>query len=895
MKIITGIGLDKRRPNKIKEQLGEITCGEFELIELLEFRAGIYQQKMAFSKRIITYLNALKVCDNGNRFYSKSLKVDPIACAETLIYWRDWAIMHGWLNEGKSRSRGRLADLEIVENSLQGSLFSIGERIYNLFDQIDLICKSISEIKLLNNLDEWPQLYRTLFAKLADVGIHILEKAIPITTCASEHTDLGKLQREFLKDDIKTIELNNDGSINIFQANNTQVAASCCARLANLDSLIIADNQLHSLDVSSVVINGMSTGVGETSSTRAANQLLLLILQCAWKTPSADVVLQYLTLPFGKFKKLRQSLARTFRDKPGINSRHWKKIIEDYIQSKCNADSNIKPDILTVLINDWLPISLNDSDKSMPTHLVIELCKRVTDYWRSFLYAKEDQATDLTINTAYQIAIEAAEALKTWGDEKIDCDQLNRLVSMFRDMGQTTWQRNREVTNIDIVQNPEVVTLREGELQHLIWLNPKLSKLETIPPFSTEEFSGIPFAPDKKKQTKLQQYALTRAFLPILSTSKSITLIASDTQPDLFKLKISAILGSNEWPNLEASILTHEFKNLDCKEIQIISLPKPKRWLKVNSVITVPRTIESYSSLKMLVYKPYEYVFKYAAGIQEDPVHGFPLDARLKGILAHYIIEAWFNENPWMGSDIQKEHVTLWLNNRFETIIHECALPFAQPGKKIEQQSFKKIMHRALTNLLEILASAKIVRVTPELRLTHQTNDYLLEGTLDLFCERDNKQCAIIDMKWGSHKRYRDELKNGYPLQLATYAKIAESKENYKICDAAFFIINDATLLSTSGLIFSSQRVIQSSQNFSLDDIWQRFKKVLDWRMDQLRNGWVEITYGNAEDDEYSQPPEDSIPLFQKERSSDRSEKSYNKNYKQVDPWRNITGNVKEF
>lgn len=167
---------------------------------------------------------------------------------------------------------------------------------------------------------------------------------------------------------------------------------------------------------------------------------------------------------------------------------------------------------------------------------------------------------------------------------------------------------------------------------------------------------------------------------------------------------------------------------------------------------------------------------------------------------------------------------------------------------------------------------------------------------MDIFYEFADGRFAIIDMKWGSYTKYREELKEGRPLQLATYAHIAEGSDPRKLADAGYFIISRAELLCRHNLVFPTATAIEPDEPTSLQLTWQKLEKTLRWRIEQLKNGQIELTYGSAKPDSASQPPGDALDLIGMENEARKNKsRSYKATFKAVDIWRNLTGNTKEY
>ena len=894
MKIITGLGYDTRLPNCPVEFFGSKLCGEQGLIDELEFRAGLSKQSNAKAERVISYLKALKTANNGNRFYSASLETDPLSCAETLLYWRDWAILHGW-NHNERSSQGRLIDLAAVEPHFVKVSLGLGECIYRLLPLLDIIGTGVKEVILRSDRSSWPTLFQHLFDKMELAKIVITEDIIPLIPKAPAHTDLGKLQIALISGEIKPLELTNDGSLRFFNASSSQVAAQYVTQQPTAYNLIIAQKHHHSIEAAVGKMVDTSTGLGSLSFTRAPNYLLHLSLQCAWHTPSADSVLQYLTLPAGKFRRLRQKLARYFKDLPGHDAVHWQQVIDNYVAKELVENPDLDESSLRQSINKWLPISICDSDEVMEIECAIKISERIAGYWRALFASSTKIEYREIFLAAFDAADAAINALSNWPESNISKDQLSRLIGMTLELGQSRWSQQREVNSFDIIQSPEVVSLCTSKIDHLIWIDPTMPSYVSAPPFSIQELSSIPFAPTSEQQYSHHQFDLNRTYSALLSASESICLIAIDKAPNIFKLLLSELTGMKDWQNLEDAILKNQGVPISLRSVADTPFPGPARWWHIDKTKFDFRKKESFSSLSSLVLKPYEYALRYAAHISEGAIYSLVVDDRLKGILAHKVVETWLKEKTWDKKTFSRSAIENWLDETLPLLIRKIALPLAQPGMYVEYLDFKQKMLNAIDALFSALISAQVTTVYPELHLEHKSCIGQLEGTMDILCEFEQGDFAIIDMKWGSYDRYREELKAGRPLQLATYAHIAQGGRQGKLVDAGYFILSRSELLCSNKLIFSTATVVEPDNLSSLDYTWRQFEKTIQWRQNQFKKGYIELTQGSIPSDDRSLPPDDALPVLEIEKMHrDRRKNNYRKSFKITDPWRNLTGNIKE-
>lgn len=895
MKIIAGLGYDNRLPNHPPQLLGCQLCGEQGLISALELRAGIASPDSSQAARTVAYLKALKAADDGNRFYSQSLATDPMASAEALLAWRDWAILHGWKYDSRSASHDRMADLEAAEARFSQNGSSLGERIYALLPRLRLLSSSISDVELHHSRASWPPLYQHLFEQLEKAGVQLIEAPIVIQPQAPADSDLGKLQRALSDGSMDSLDLQQDGSVRLFSAASEELAAQYVIREANSESLIIAPNAHHCLETVITQLGGNHSGLGDLSNFRAPNQLLLLMLQCAWKTPSADALLQFLSLSAGRFQRLRRSLARRFRDLPGFDQEHWDKEINDFVAAELRDKPDLDEQALRSSAQEWLPICLCKSDEAMPIELAVSLTDRVANYWKALLSMTDQEQAKSIFAAAFSAADAVSQALREWPETDISKVQLNRLLSMTVSMGNSRFREIREVSQFDLINNAEVAPFRTIPVGHTLWINPSATHQSEAPPLSKQELSGIPLAPDPTQQSLLAQMALQRAHAPILAATQSLTLITTSHSPDLLKLHLSSLVGNHNWRPLENAIVGNEYIKAATQPISEFNLPQAQRWWDLDCSIPAPRSTESYSSLATLALRPHEYALKYAAQIREGAIESLAADARLKGNLAHHLVEDWFTQHPWNGTPISRSTISSWLDTNLPIMIRRVALPLAQPGMQAEQLNFQQQMLDAMDKLLQAMFAAKITSVESERRFEYDGNLGRLIGTMDLFCALDDGRFAIIDMKWGGYNKYRDELKEGRPLQLATYAHIAENSHPCQLADAGYFILSRGELLCNHTQTFPTATAIEPDDPTSLQLTWQKFEAILQWRIEQLQGGRIELTYGSALPDNDSAPPVDTPSLISLEdKARKQGKNSYRASFKAVDTWRNLTGNIKE-
>lgn len=263
---------------------------------------------------------------------------------------------------------------------------------------------------------------------------------------------------------------------------------------------------------------------------------------------------------------------------------------------------------------------------------------------------------------------------------------------------------------------------------------------------------------------------------------------------------------------------------------------------------------ESPSVLETLMVSPFAWLlvragFEAREWVRED------LDVSLKGILAHEILEYFFNENRPIPtpSAIRKETPTQFMN-----AIRNIA-PFLQEMEwSVERKHLEKeILDAALwwrERLIQI--GAKVLGA--ETWLNGIFDGVPIHGKTDLLVEVSAGQLFIVDYKKSSSAKYRTMMQAGYASQVALYRimlqtgkypedtnkALATALREKRNMGVLYALLNDHKVLTdSSGLLGTSlQDVTEMGQGIAekgLDLIKERFK--------DLRNGIIKL---NSETDE---------------------------------------------
>ncbi len=535
----------------------------------LEMRAGIVHQPTSKAARLVAYMNALKAADHSERFYHNSLNIDALACAKELLSWRDSAMLYGWgLIEGET-SIGRLADLKEVEQRLQNFPLCIAERVVRLFNHCEPICRAVSNISIRGGASSWPKLFQMLFAKINDFRFEYANQKgerpdtkecnslivivrydtdwvfnhwpyfdADTDTCkrwsegndqyryrrndgvdeyvrkpkamAPSDSGLGLLQQILLSapTDKKSISFDpDDKSLSFYSCSSHQVAARyLCAEIERFDDHLVVAS-----DKQQVLNNALSSyfreepGLGESSVWRAPQQLLPSLIAVCWAPPLAESVMAYLTLPAGPHRKLRLNLAKHFSDLPGHNDALWQEIIDSYVAGYAEQYPDTDTALLQQKVTAWLPVAIAESREEISCGTIAELCDQVSRYWHGLLANTKEQELASLYSAALASVQAVNEALNSWSNTTISRIQLDRILDIAADETSVSFHYPREVTQANIIEQPECIDLCDGEIEALIYWGVKLQEDFNIPPLTKDELSGLPLAPDASTRIEIRQ------------------------------------------------------------------------------------------------------------------------------------------------------------------------------------------------------------------------------------------------------------------------------------------------------------------------------------------------------------------------------------------------------
>jgi hypothetical protein len=286
-------------------------------------------------------------------------------------------------------------------------------------------------------------------------------------------------------------------------------------------------------------------------------------------------------------------------------------------------------------------------------------------------------------------------------------------------------------------------------------------------------------------------------------------------------------------------------------------LPGIKRWWQLPVGTRLPAVAEySFSQLEKQIFNPYHWLLSHAAKLRSGSLLSLADDFRLKGILAHSLVERLYEKSG--GLSLSDAAFAAWFNPEFDRLIVEEGALYLMPGRRTDLENLRHALRRALIELRDVLNSAGVTLVEAERQFTGHFAGGALGGKSDLVLTGPNDSFAIIDLKWGG-KSHRPKLEKNQHLQLAIYAELLRQSTG-RWPALAYFLFSQANLVTRDDLWFPGVTPVPDRTGENTAQLWQRFLVTWKWRQEQIAAGHFEVVLEESEDDE-SRPPDDGLAI----------------------------------
>ena len=349
MRIAFGLHLDGLIPFAPRDAAGDITVGPQGLLQVLETQLGLPTPSVHPSEAPFRFLQCLREASTLDRFFYRSVEVDPVNVARTLLDWRARWYEAGWDGTFPEDAPARLADMAAVEAVARNRVpLNHGERLWRVAESLAERRTQIERVELHTPLEALPHVWRRVLNALPCT----LAPGLELAAAGPSGSDLARVQRRLLsmvdRDDNRSVErdsaaeresLRGDGSLIVVKSASKDLSADAVAEfLLETEGI---DRTLLVAEIDGIVLDNALERAGlprcgfrHYTRFRSATQVLKLALAPVWKPVDPHRILQFLLHPGGPLPGwVRWRLADAVAASPGIGGPVWTRSIEELAQT----------------------------------------------------------------------------------------------------------------------------------------------------------------------------------------------------------------------------------------------------------------------------------------------------------------------------------------------------------------------------------------------------------------------------------------------------------------------------------------------------------------------------------------------------------------------------------
>ena len=861
MIIYLGLHLDGQRAWRPTNRLGEITVGPAGLLGVLEIQLGLASGDASAAERVVQYRDCLKRCDSEERFYHRTFAADELGTAATLLGWRDLWHLHGWQGAFEASASVKLRDLGAVE-ALAKDLVqpSAGERLLAVLGILKRRATTVAEIRLLDPLASFPKRWREVLALL------------PTKQMLPQSADwkpgkgfLGKLQGNLRaarnRKGVAPLAWKADGTVTVARAETRFLAGAWLSSKLGAESfvdLIVAPAGGDRLDAICAAGGRSRQGLQEPSPFRPSLQVLPLALEILWEPLNFYGVLQFLTHPVCPVPGYaRRILAAKLADRPGIGGDAWtdalKKIDEHY-----GGPESANAKAVREKIKFWVEHPRHAQDAGAPIGSVIERVAKLQDYFQSRL-GDTDPVARVAFNAGFSQCKDfqaALRSLELQGTKSVRPRQLQRLVAQATARGSSNPLREAEVGAQLAITNPGAAIECCGRV---LWWQLTPPPLPASYPWSQAELASLALAGAELPAIEVLLELLADDWLrPVFAAQSELILVLPPDGEEVHPIwqMIKAVTKDIPVVALEELISGPSESTV---EIVHAALPRPRRWWNLPADVPLtPQGSDSFSSLELFVFNPYQWLLRYPARLRSSNILSVTNDFLLFGRLAHELIDRLFRRPDALSMNASKFEA--WYRDAFDHLIEEEGAVLLMPGRRADLEGLRMRLASALEELRVQIAKSGAVEVLPELPLKGHYAGGELIGFADIVIRKKSAERALLDLKWAGHNKYPQKLRDNRHLQLAIYAELMRQMDG-AFPGVAYFILHSAKLFAPDDRCFPGAQVVESASKEGTAQLWARFVETWKWRKDQVNQRAFEVALESVNESESLVPPDSALAL----------------------------------
>jgi ATP-dependent helicase/nuclease subunit B len=788
--------------------LGAPVVGPSGLLDILETATGLGEPPVAQVVRIAAFQSALERL-GGDRFWSRSLAMDPWATARTLLQWRDELVNLGWRpSDGWMGSR--LVDLAAAANEASELPRGIADRTARLLRTFAGDAPSpLRRIRLIDPLDVHPSSLRRLVGRLKELGTVV--EPIAFAAAAPAGTALGRLQRWMLAGGTATSGA--DGTVTVATSSSTPLAVEVlgqwfAVRGAEPAALVAQDGDTDVLDHGLCGAAQPRAGRSRRSPHRGSLQLLLLAFKTGWRPFDPHALMELLVFAGSPVPpRAAWRLAAALEEAPGRGGTGWTEAwaaIEAAELERAGEDARQRNDAEARLARwrAWAEPEGADPATGTPVGQALAICERVT-LWATRRHSVTSDSLYLATAT---LAGEVRGALASLDRSHLPRNLVERIIDQALDLGHPNPGTAAEAARWRCVSHPGAVW---APVPAVVWWNFR---------HTAEGAARAPWTQDERREltdrgcppddVAIHGRAASAAWERAVFNARERLLFVSgglDCEADEELHPLAHRLA----PALE--ILANRIRLEDALSSPTVELagttilrdrvapapipdprptwPTPPGFAARREVVT-----ESATSLEGLLSCQLMWALRHVARLRPGRVRSIPDANRLLGNLAHAIACEIFaaGEPPHPAEAADRAKAML------ESRIDQLAAPLRHPELAEELTFARRRLPAAMAGLAQTLRDNALTVEETEMQASGTFEELLtIRGAIDLVARDTQGNAVIVDLKWSRSGKSRvEELGAGKAVQLATYGALVARDAPYR---AGYYLINQRQFATLAG------------------------------------------------------------------------------------------------
>lgn len=810
MKIIYSPYFDGHTHLEMETEGVRLSCQTLEsqgLLQQLALHAGIHVEIPSDVKRLTAYHRGLMEYDrqHTDNIFHRSISIDSMSVAKTLMEWRDKLCMGGWnfSHTGASTRLDTLAGIEAKQD----------ESVVSMATLLKLVAERLGQMQ--SGEATVPNAYKDMEVEvlcpkemLPDYMLPVLEALETVAKCVA----YGTVDRAARPEKMYIIEFTDQYKAESWLAK--QKADDYDVWLNQNNKRL--DNWLH---MSGEKVSGSEM----VNSNPQITQLFLLAIQLFQRPLNVNTLLQYLYLPECPLPwELTSHLATVIVREGGFASSKVQMCIGEYLESEYIEKDENRPSVHTAderqrLYHTYLPFDLlNDQDSQ---HLALEdesvdlnqlkgFMKTVADYAaRRANGIKAMMPNDIRV-AQLQDVVSLVDALLDLLDsqepsgEKIPFTKLQQWAQSLYDTSNYR-QYAAQVGCRNVLSSPADMASR---VKRTIWcdfygdadaslstdfLSPR--ELECLYAMGVRLWN-------KEREKAFRSFMLE---MPIHQTREQLTFVACKKQgatdlpihPLYLQLPkdTEVVCGDDEYgklPSCEVEVIDNH-REEDALEVCFDAKNHSVEW----------RDMESFSALSELLQNPLDYFIKHTLKLPKQDPTEIKMSLTM-GNVAHETIEMLFTARKNGTVD----HVLEAYDSAFDCALAKKGALLLLPEHHMDRDKLHHQLRRCVMHLEEVIEANQLTLVTCEQK---EMKDLGLEGGvdvvgyIDMLLEDASKKPVIFDLKWTSSKdKYQNCVKDNRAMQLAMYKAMLLQHEEYpEAARTAYFVMPTGRLVTQDDFV----------------------------------------------------------------------------------------------